>query len=66
MCVSLSGPSGSKLAEKCTTGSYGQPFVTSDGKNIVIPFKPVKNVKSIRVSFNDDFGQIQTFVVENE
>ena len=65
MCVSLSGSSGSKLAEKCTTGSYGQPFVTSDGKNIVIPFKPV-NVKSIRVSFNDDYGQITTFVVENE
>ena len=65
MCVTLTGISGSTLAEKCTSDDQGQPFLASDGKNIVVPFNSVSGVKSIKVSFNaGKHAQIQTFIVE--
>ena len=66
MCVTLSDSSGSELAEKCTAGENGEPYLENgpDGKNIVIPFDSVNGVKSIKVSFNGGrHGQIQTFIV---
>ena len=65
MCVTLIGNSGSKLAEKCLSGDYGEPYLTSDEKNIVVPFDSVNGVKSIKVSFNDEqHGTIPSFIVE--
>ena len=65
MCVKLSGNNGSKLAEKCTTGSHGEPYLDSDERDIIVPFDAVSDVASIRVSFNDlKHGQIRTFIVK--
>ena len=65
MCVTLNCQDGSKLDEKCTTGSLGEPYLTSDKKNIIVPFDSVVNVGSVKVSFNDNKpGQIRTFIVK--
>ena len=65
MCIKLTGTNGVKLAEKCTIGSYGEPFALSYGQNIVVPFKPVNKVKSIRVSFNNgEPGAIRMLAIE--
>ena len=64
MCVTLNGQNGLKLDEKCTTGLLGEPYLTPDKKNIIVPFDSVDNVVSIKVSFNDNKpGQIRTFIV---
>ena len=65
MCVTLNCQDGSKLDEKCTTGSLGEPYLALDKKNIIVPFGSVDNVVSIKVSFNDNqAGQIRTFIVK--
>ena len=65
MCVTMNGIDGSKLAEKCTTGERGEPFLSSDERDIIVPFNSIKDVKSIKVIFNDNqFGQIRTLVVK--
>ena len=64
MCVTLNCQDGSKLDEKCTTGSLGEPYLASDKKNIVVPFDSVVNVASIQVSFENKAGAIQTFIVK--
>ena len=65
MCVTLKGKNGSKLAEKCTVGNHGEPFLV-DEDYIVVPFSPsVKDVTDIRISFNDGkYGQVQSLIVE--
>ena len=63
MCVTLNCQDGSKLDEKCTTGSLGEPYLASDKKNIIVPFDSVVNVASIKVSF-ETWGQIRTFIVK--
>ena len=65
MCVTLIGKNGSKLDEKCTRGSFGEPYLASDKRNIKVPFDSVDAVASIKVGFNDlDYpGQIGWFIV---
>ena len=65
MFVTLIGENEEKLAEKFTTGVFGEPFLDTNYENIIVPFDFIRNVKSIKVSFRDGkFGQIRTLIVE--
>ena len=45
--------SGNEIEKKCTTGSYGEPFVsTSIVNSLVVPFSNVPNVKTVLLDFD--------------
>ena len=62
--ITLEGERGTKLAEKWTSGIYGQPFAKTAWDDIVVPFDFVKDVKSIKLSFTTDCGHIRTLIVK--
>ena len=64
MCVTLKAGDGSKLSEKCTTDKHGGPFLIGAMNEIVVTFDSIKNVKSVRITFNSGKpGQIAEFKV---
>ena len=65
MFVTLRGKNGSILAEKCTYGNLGQPFLTDNRENITVPFDPIHVTQKIEISFRDGKpGQIRSLSLE--
>ena len=63
MCIALKGLDGKVLEKKCTTGAYGEPFLTKS-KQIEIPFATKEMVKTTEITFSESFGQIAEIFIE--
>ena len=58
------GANGKELEKKCTTGLLGEPYLkTVGGKQIKVPFTTGEMVKTLKITFNENYGQISEIFI---
>ena len=65
VCFALIAASGKELEKKCTTGLLGEPYLkSSSSKQIKVPFTTNEMVKTLKITFSENYGQISEIFIE--
>ena len=64
VCFALIAASGKELEKKCTTGLLGEPYLkSSSSKQIKVPFTTNEMVKTLKITFSENYGQISEIFI---